>query len=213
MDQKISNHDYLVFTFTAFYFIGYFGLFSKLSEYVPRLLIYIILLLICGAIFQKYLISGINGYKKEHFNDALSIIVVMFIIFSLLSLLIKRSASTQLLPNSSKKDTALLIFTALFFSPITEELVNRCAIRTALEIITKNDMAINIFSAVLFTFLHLYKMETDLIGALFYSLIYFSLGYVCMYQYRKTENIITPISIHFLWNAFILIGTVLRSIV
>ncbi len=212
MNQKISKHDYLVFAFVAFYLIGYFGLFSILSVYVPRILIYFTLLFMCVILFHKDLISGIKNYKKEYFNDTLSIVVVMIIIFSLMSLLIKSSIGSQSSTISYPKETALMVFTALFFSPLSEELVNRCAIKTVLEKITKNGIAIYSFSAVLFTFLHLYKMDAGFTDAIFHSLIYFSLGYICMYQYRKFENIVIPISIHFFWNAFILIGSLLTFI-
>ena len=55
-------------------------------------------------------------------------------------------------------------------------------------------------TAIIFAFLHLFKMHLNIYGLIFYGLVYGMLGYSCGYYYRKTSNIVLSILIHFIWN-------------
>lgn len=105
-----------------------------------------------------------------------------------------------------------MLFSTLIFTPIVEELVNRCAIGLLLEKFTSKNNYINIITTIIFVFMHIYKMNLNIVSLLIYSVIYFLLGYACGYYYRKTNNIILSILIHFLWNLFMIIGVVIRNI-
>ena len=71
----------------------------------------------------------------------------------------------------------LMLFSSLIFAPIVEELVFRSALGLFVEKIIKNDILINVITAILFSFLHLFKMQLNIVGIIFYGIIYYMLGY------------------------------------
>lgn len=194
----------------AFFFCGYFGLFSFLSEYISKLVIYLSLLVVWLVAMRDYVISGVKRFRKEYFNEALSIVLMLGIVSAMLFLPINRIfPDNNLLQN---KITPLAMFSALIFAPIVEELVNRCAMGLILEKFIKKDVVINIITAILFAYMHVYKMNLEVGVLLIYTAIYSALGYACGYYYRKTNNIVLAMLIHFSWNLFMIIGLVLRNI-
>ena len=80
-----------------------------------------------------------------------------------------------------------------------------------LEKFIKNDVVINVVTAIIFAFLHLFKMHLNIYGLIFYGLVYGMLGYSCGYYYRKTSNIVLSMLIHFIWNLCMFAGIVLRN--
>ena len=82
----------------------------------------------------KYIVNGIKNFKKYYFNDALSIVIVIVLVSSLLNLIFAKIDSTIPVCNSQSTDSMLaMLFSALIFAPIVEELVNRCAMGLFLE--------------------------------------------------------------------------------
>ena len=99
---------------------------------------------------------------------------------SLLNLIFAKIDSTIPVGNSQSTDSMLaMLFSALIFAPIVEELVNRCAMGLFLEKFIKNDVVINVVTAIIFAFLHLFKMHLNIYGLIFYGLVYGMLGYSC----------------------------------
>ena len=212
MKQKINikPYDCVVLMLLVFFFCGYFGLFSFLSEYISKLVIYLSLLVVWLVVMRDYVISGVKRFRKEYFNEALSIVLILGIVSAILFLPINRIfPDNNLLQN---KITPLAMFSALIFASIVEELVNRCAMGLVLEKIIKHDLIINVVTAAIFAFMHTYKMDFSLGILLVYAVIYFVLGYVLGHYYRKTNNIVLAMLIHFSWNLFMIIGLVLRNI-
>lgn len=211
MKKKINIrlYDYLVLILLVLFFIGYFGLFSLLVKYVSKIVIYLIVLFIWIIVMKKYIKHGIKNFKKEYINDALSIVTLIIVTSSVLFLFLNKSTNIN---SQSNETVSLMLFSTLIFTPIVEELVNRCAIGLLLEKFTSKNNYINIITTIIFVFMHIYKMNLNIVSLLIYSVIYFLLGYACGYYYRKTNNIILSILIHFLWNLFMIIGVVIRNI-
>lgn len=210
MKKKINIrlYDYLVLILLVLFFIGYFGLFSLLVKYVSKIVIYLIVLFIWIIVMKKYIKHGIKNFKKEYINDALSIVTLIIVTSSVLFLFLNKSTNIN---SQSNETVSLMLFSTLIFTPIVEELVNRCAIGLLLEKFTSKNNYINIITTIIFVFMHIYKMNLNIVSLLIYSVIYFLLGYACGYYYRKTNNIILSILIHFLWNLFMIIGVVIRN--
>ena len=211
MKKKINirPYDYLVLILLVLFFIGYFGLFSLLVKYVSKIVIYLIVLFIWIIVMKKYIKHGMKNFKKEYINDALSIVTLIIVTSSVLFLFLNKSTNIN---SQSNETVSLMLFSTLIFTPIVEELVNRCAIGLLLEKFTSKNNYINIITTIIFVFMHIYKMNLNIVSLLIYSVIYFLLGYACGYYYRKTNNIILSILIHFLWNLFMIIGVVIRNI-
>lgn len=187
-------------------------MFGFLSQFIPKIVIYIVLLIVWCTLLSPYIVEGCKNFKKEDLNDALSIVIALLITSSVLSMIVfKVEANVISKGNGSGNVSVLLtLFSALIHAPIVEELVNRCALGIILEKWIKKEYIINVITAIIFAFMHLYKMDVNCIAMAYYGAIYVSLGYVCGYMYRKNNNIMIPIVIHFLWNSFMLLGEMAR---
>lgn len=173
---------------------------------------YLVILFVWIIVMKQYIVHGIKNFKKDYFNDALSIVIVIILASSILNLIFAKIDSTILVENSQSTDSIpVMLFSALVFAPIVEELVNRCAMGLFLEKVIKNDVVINVVTAVIFAFLHLFKMHLNIYGLIYYGLVYSMLGYCCGYYYRKTSNIVLSMLIHFIWNLCMFAGVVLRN--
>ena len=154
--------------------------------------------------------NGIKSFKKEYFKDALSIVVLILIVSSLLFSFGSKYIESDM---QLKGSVPLALFSSLIFAPIIEELMNRYAIGMILEKFTNNNIIINIITTIIFVFLHLYKMNINIVGLFIYTFMYFMLGYTCGYYYRKTNNIVLPMLIHFIWNSYMIIGVFIRNVI
>lgn len=209
---KLKLYEWIIFFLLLIFLIGYMGLFSLMSNYISKTIIYLVILFVWIMVLEKYIVNGIKNFKKYYFNDALSIVIVIVLVSSLLKLIFAKIDSTIPVGNSQSTDSMLaMLFSALIFAPIVEELVNRCAMGLFLEKFIKNDVVINVVTAIIFAFLHLFKMHLNIYGLIFYGLVYGMLGYSCGYYYRKTSNIVLSMLIHFIWNLCMFAGIVLRN--
>lgn len=176
--EKNKIYEGLILLLLIILFFGYFGLFSLLSNYVYKGIIYLIILFIWTVAMKKYIKNGIENFKKEYFNDALSIVTGIFIISAVLLLFLSKIDKGILITKPEEIEIVpLMLFSSLIFAPIVEELVFRCALGLFVEKIIKNDIVINIITAILFSFLHLFKMQLNIVGIIFYGIIYYMLGY------------------------------------
>ena len=162
---------------------------------------------------KRNIYNGIRSFKKEYFNDALSIVTGILIISAVLLLFLSKIDKVILVTKSEEIEIVpLMLFEWLIFAPIVEELVFRCALGLFGEKIIKNDIVINVITAIIFSFFHLFKMKLNIVEIIFYGIIYYMLGYACGYYYRKTDNIILSMYIHFIWNMFMVVSATLRNI-
>lgn len=209
---RLKLYEWIIFFLLLIFLIGYLGLFSWMSKYISRTIMYLVILFVWIIVMKQYIVHGIKNFKKDYFNDALSIVIVIILASSILNLIFAKIDSTILVENSQSTDNIpVMLFSALVFAPIVEELVNRCAMGLFLEKVIKNDVVINVVTTVIFAFLHLFKMHLNSYGLIYYGLVYSMLGYCCGYYYRKTSNIVLSMLIHFIWNLCMFAGVVLRN--
>lgn len=200
--DKMKNDIY-----SLLFIIGYFKMFEILSHSIPKSLILIISLIISIILYYKEIISGMKNFTKNNANESLSIVTVLIILTSILSLLWNQ---WQINTNENKDPILYLLFTSFIFAPFVEEIFRRIAINSIIRNVTNNVYAINIVSALLFSFLHLYKINCDSNSYFYYGIIYALLGYACSHYYEKNQNYISAWSIHFMWNSFMIIGMMIR---
>ena len=89
-----------------------------------------------------------------------------------------------------------LLPAASIYAPIVEEVVFRGCLRKLI----KNDKLFLTISALSFGFLHTVGQEATIINTILYALPYIAMGFVLAYTYKKSGNITTNISLHFLNN-------------
>ena len=209
---RLKLYEWIIFFLLLIFLIGYLGLFSWMSKYTSKTIMYLVILFVWIIVMKQYIVHGIKNFKKDYFNDALNIVIVIILASSILNLIFAKIDSTILVENSQSTDSIpVMLFSALVFAPIVEELVNRCAMGLFLEKVIKNDVVINVVTAIIFAFLHLFKMHLNIYGLIYYGLVYSMLGYCCGYYYRKTSNIVLSMLIHFIWNLCMFAGVVLRN--
>ncbi len=107
----------------------------------------------------------------------------------------------DMLLNADNFYIGLLILSVVFMGPIVEELVFR---RTIFNLTTRKSMILAyILSSSLFGLLHVVG-STDTEDYI-YLIVYISMGLVMTASYHYSKNIMTPILLHILYNAFTII--------
>ena len=203
----------------VFFFFSIFPYFFEIKnikiEYLLCLISYLIIVLISLIIFKKRLKRDFS-YYKDHFKEYLGFILksqcLMFFIYLLityLSTILLNSTDTSL--NQQEIESLpvyMIILTSIIYAPISEELVFRGSIRRFI----KKDWLFIIISGCIFGFLHT-MAEPTFIESLIRGLPYVWVGIYFAYMYTKTENIMVPITCHFLHNAFAVLILLLSGII
>lgn len=91
---KLKLYEWIIFFLLLIFLIGYMGLFSLMSNYISKTIIYLVILFVWIMVLEKYIVNGIKNFKKYYFNDALSIIIVIVLVSSLLNLIFAKIDST-----------------------------------------------------------------------------------------------------------------------
>ena len=106
--------------------------------------------------------------------------------------------------------SASIIIKIIIFSPVLEELFNRCAVITILKTILKADNVVYmLISAVIFAMFHINSLkQSGFMQEISNLLIYFILGMGCAYVYLRTNNIVSAIVLHMFWNVSIVGGII-----
>ena len=162
-----------------------------------------IFVILCAILFFKNRLKrDITALKNNNKAYAKFIITNMFMMYgvyyavSIICVLILGSADAS--ANQTALETmpsAYLIFSALIFAPIVEELLFRGSIRR----IIKNDVLFVIISGLIFGSLHV-VMEPTWFEFIFRGLPYVTLGMYFSYVYVRTENITVSMICHFIQN-------------
>lgn len=129
-----------------------------------------------------------------------------FLIIAFLSVLIQ----VLLGEGEEKALSASIIIKIIIFSPVLEELFNRCAVITILKTILKADNVVYmLISAVIFAMFHINSLnQSGFMQEISNLLIYFILGMGCAYVYLRTNNILSAIVLHMFWNVSIVGGII-----
>ena len=195
-----------IMVYAIIFIIGYLGGFKYMNivlnhyiEYSDYIMYALIFFLSIG-IFYPFLREGFKTFDKEILNE----ISTVFLIIAFLSVLI------QVLLGEEKALSASIIIKIIIFSPVLEELFNRCAVITILKTILKADNVVYmLISAVIFAMFHINSLnQSGFMQEISNLLIYFILGMGCAYVYLRTNNILSAIVLHMFWNVSIVGGII-----
>jgi membrane protease YdiL (CAAX protease family) len=195
-----------IMVYAIIFIIGYLGGFKYMNivlnhyiEYSDYVMYALIFFLSIG-IFYPFLREGFKTFDKEILNE----ISTVFLIIAFLSVLI------QVLLGEEKALSAGIIIKIIIFSPVLEELFNRCAVITILKTILKADNVVcMLISAVIFAMFHINSLkQSGFMPEISNLLIYFILGMGCAYVYLRTNNIVSAIVLHMFWNVSIVGGII-----
>lgn len=197
-----------IMVYAIIFIIGYLGGFKYMNivlnhyiEYSDYIMYALIFFLSIG-IFYPFLREGFKTFDKEVLNE----ISTVFLIIAFLSVLIQ----VLLGEGEEKALSASVIIKIIIFSPVIEELFNRCAVITILKTILKADnVAYMLISAVIFAMFHINSLkQSGFMPEISNLLIYFILGMGCAYVYLRTNNIVSAIVLHMFWNVSIVGGII-----
>lgn len=192
-----------IMVYAIIFIIGYLGGFKYMNivlnhyiEYSDYIMYALIFFLSIG-IFYPFLREGFKTFNKEILNE----ISTVFLIIAFLSVLIQ-----FLLGEGEEK----ALSASIIFSPVLEELFNRCAVITILKTILKADNVVYmLISAVIFAMFHINSLnQSGFMQEISNLLIYFILGMGCAYVYLRTNNIVSAIVLHMFWNVSIVGGII-----
>ena len=148
---------------------------------------------------------------KNNFNLYLSkmlprfgIIIIFYIFFTLpISSIVGDISTNQAVLYSLP--IYLTAFLAIFIGPLTEELMFRAFIKKFI----KNDILFIIVSSLIFGALHI--STADSLQQLLYIIPYSILGLAFSLNYVKTQNIVSNIFLHSVWNSLAVIVMIIMQ--
>lgn len=76
---RLKLYEWIIFFLLLIFLIGYLGLFSWMSKYISRTIMYLVILFVWIIVMKQYIVHGIKNFKKDYFNDALSIVIVIIL--------------------------------------------------------------------------------------------------------------------------------------
>lgn len=155
-----------------------------------------VLALFC--LFQQFKPRKLASIKGKATND----VIVGFIIFFIIKLVYGFLSNVQTTQNDaaltkmfSLSPSAMLMMTIMtvFMAPLCEELLFRGLFMQ--YFFQKNRFLAIFFSGAIFGAIHFHSGDTFTT-----LLLYMSFGWVLAYYYKKSDNLLVPITIHFLNN-------------
>ena len=194
----------------------------KLQNWMdPRYLqlVFSFLLLIPALIWMKpFLLKSIRTFNAHPFKESLSIVQTLPILILSSGLLnwiavslthVDASTNQVLLGQWFNQDPLLVIFEALVFAPIYEELIFRGFIQ---QLISKINIQVGLWgSSLLFGLAHMITSSTSLTLSDFAFLpTYTILGYILAKRALKSDTIISSMGLHFINN---LIGIIALMVI
>ena len=174
---------------------------------IGSLLSSLILIVILGVIYRKYLKEKFKDYKEhlgEYFDFGMKWWVVGLLAMMVLNILIttltplSNSTNEVLVDNMLTKEPLLAFLSATFTGPIIEEMI----FRKSLSDMFKNKWIMVIASGFVFGLLHvIFSFESPL--DFLYVLPYGALGGVFAYMLKEKDNVLIPITFHMMHNGIL----------
>lgn len=164
-------------------------------------------------IYQKKLKSDKKIFNFKMFLSNFKYWIIGFLLMAISLVIIELFIDTTTSVNQSLIEKLLYsspVFISILiviFAPIVEELIYRLTLRN----IFKNPYAYIIISGFLFGLAHIADFSN--LSELFFIIPYGLLGSALAYSYYKTDNILVPISLHFVHNSLSLLALILESVV
>ncbi len=172
-----------------------------------NIIIELIMIFIIYIVYCEEIKAAIKDIKKNHmsyFKKYLSIYIIGIIIMMLSNILINKyggglSENESAIRNEFAMHPIYTFISAVFIAPILEESIFRMGIKS----IFKTKTLFILASGLIFGSLHLIGMPLDRLFPL-YLLSYCSEGFAFAYMLSKTNNVLVPMSFHFMHNGIIL---------
>ncbi|WP_326511943.1 CPBP family intramembrane glutamic endopeptidase [Clostridium intestinale] len=156
--------------------------------------------------------EGFYNFKKEHFKDAYSILLVagmvigiIFFIFWVLDIKI----SLNMMEKYEARNIFLTIFSAIVYAPVVEELVFRGAMLNVMKF--KNKYLSLLIISVIFSIGHVKGYEFGL-GSFVYFIVFVVLGFSFGMSYIYTKSILGAILSHLYWNSITIVIMIVKLI-
>lgn len=160
------------------------------------------------ALFYKKLKENLKDLKKNHkkyfdkyFKYWLWILGIMMVsnLFIMLVTNNTTSGNEQAVRDMLVKSPIYAYFSGVIFAPVAEELIFRRGLRN----IFRNDTIFILISGLIFGGLHIITGYSGVLDLL-YLIPYCTPGIVFAYILTKTDNVLIPISIHFMHNGILI---------
>ena len=209
------------------YLIAVLGGYKKLGIYLtiklensggtyinPSIQVFLYCVIIAISVWGMYPLikEGFYNFKKEHFKDAYSILLVagmvigiIFFIFWILDVKI----SLNMMEKYEVRNMFLTIFSAIVYAPVVEELVFRGAMLNVMKF--KNKYLSLLIISVIFSIGHVKGYEFGL-GSLVYFIVFVVLGFSFGMSYIYTKSILGAILSHLYWNSITIIIMIVKLI-
>lgn len=206
------------------YLIAVLGGYKKLGIYLtiklensggtyinPFIQIFLYCVIIAITVWGMYPLikEGFYNFKKEHFKDAYSILLVagmvigiIFFIFWILDVKI----SLNMMEKYEAINIFLTIFSAIVYAPVVEELVFRGAMLNVMKF--KNKHLSLLIISVIFSIGHVKGYEFGL-GSFVYFIVFVVLGFSFGMSYIYTKSILGAILSHLYWNSITIVIMIL----
>ncbi|MBS3990538.1 MAG: CPBP family intramembrane metalloprotease [Erysipelothrix sp.] len=204
-----------------FYVIGYLFLIPELTGlaivlgFIAEADVYLFNGILIGIqlVFTVFIMSSLANENVEkwtwsiRFKEILKFVFFIYIALIAINGLISQftaqsTSDNQLLIMEVFKEAPLyIIFVAVIFAPIVEEILFRGIIYRTLRFHKFKYIAL-IVSSFLFGVLHVY--ESILVGRyedLWFILVYMAIGWFMSVIYEKSGDILAPIALHMVYNA------------
>lgn len=210
------------------YLIAVLGGYKKLGIYLtiklensggtyinPLIQIFLYCVIIAISVWGMYPLikEGFYNFKKEHFKDAYSILLVagmvigiIFFIFWILDVKI----SLNMMEKYEARNIFLTIFSASVYAPVVEELVFRGAMLNVMKF--KNKHLSLLIISVIFSIGHVKGYEFGF-GLFVYFIVFVVLGFSFGMSYIYTKSILGAILSHLYWNSITIVIMIVKLIV
>lgn len=205
----ISYLFYKLAIILALYLLGIdYTSFDLKKKMVTTLIMNVIYIIIIVFLYRKELLEDLKDFKvnyKKYISNNIIIYLLGILLMFIVNIIISKITNQSLSGNEIrireyiKEYPLFVVFSAIIYSPLIEELIFRKSIRN----IFKNKYLFIIISGLIFGLLHITD-PTD-INEILYSIPYILMGIDFAYIYYKTNNIFTTITFHFCHNLILLI--------
>jgi len=154
---------------------------------------------------KKYFLD-LKKNKSSYFEIALKWWITGLIVMASANLLIRFFTPSEIAGNEEivrdlvKAVPWYMLFSAAVYAPFVEEI----AFRKVFKDIFKNPAIFIVFSGLAFGLIHVYASAGSIIDYL-YVIPYGALGAAFAYAYHKTNNLLVPMSMHFVHNGLLMI--------
>lgn len=168
---------------------------------VEEIIFNILMLTLCLLVFLDQVKDNFKVFKDnfrsymKFIMPRLGIAYVFLYVFSLISTLITKNATSVNQETLESLPTFYILPAAIIYAPIVEEILFRGVLRRFI----KNNIIFIIVSAFVFGILHTMG-ESSILNVLIMALPYASLGAYLAYVYTKTNNIFSNITSHAIFN-------------